>query len=101
MIITPKYIVMIAILVSAVLFVWFFSRKQLLQRIAQLELDKKTANSNYLILLEEYMKKTSSIPQAGKNAEIDHLISLENDHPFSHQIDHPFLLQTDHPLAGR
>jgi len=36
----------------------------------------------------------------GKNAEIDHLISLESDHPFSHQTDHPFLLQIDHPLAG-
>jgi transcription termination factor NusB len=64
---------MIAILVSAVLFVWFFSRKQLLQRIAQLELDKKTANSNYLILLEEYMKKTSSIPQSAR----EHLEELK------------------------
>ncbi len=43
-------------------------------------------NSIYGVDIEK-----GAVDIAGKNAEIDHLISLESDHPFSHQTDHPFL----------
>lgn len=43
-------------------------------KIAELEIQKKATESNYLKLLEDYMKKTSSIPQSA----IEQLEELKN-----------------------